>query len=61
MPGGDTARGRLRQEWLVGHVRLRVDDRDLGLGRAQFVGQANGGVETDVTCAYDEDPLRLHK
>jgi hypothetical protein len=41
-------------------VRLRVDHRDVGLGGAQLVGQAKSSVETDVTGAYDEDPLRIH-
>ena len=40
VPGRDVARGRLRQERLVGHVRLRIHDRDLGLGRAQLLRQS---------------------
>ena len=58
--GGDVAGRRLGQERLVGHVRLRVDDRDLGLGRAQLPGQPQRRVEPDVPGTHHEDPLRLH-
>ena len=44
----DVAGRRLGQERLVRHVRLRVDDRDLGLGRAQLLRQAQRRVEADV-------------
>ena len=60
VPGRDVAGRRLGQERLVGHVRLRVDDDDLGLTGAELLGQAQGGVEADVPGTHHKDPLRVH-
>ena len=55
------AGGGLGQERLVRHVRLRVDDGDLGLAAAQLPLQAQGGVEPDVAATDDQDAaVALH-
>jgi hypothetical protein len=50
---------RLGQERLVGHVRLRVDDDDLGPPATELPLQPEGGVEADVAAAHDEDDRAL--
>jgi hypothetical protein len=52
----DGARRRLGEERLVGHVRLRVDDGDLGLATAQLLLQPQRRVHADVPAADDDDP-----
>jgi hypothetical protein len=42
-------------------VWLGVDDGDLGLTRAELLGQPERGVEADVSCADHEDPLGFHR
>jgi hypothetical protein len=56
----DATGRRLRQERLVRHVWLRVDDRHLGPGWCELAGQSQGHVQPDVTGSDDQDPLRLH-
>ena len=51
----DRARGDLRQEGLVGHVRAGIDDGDLNLVGAQAGAQGLRGAEADVAAASDED------
>jgi hypothetical protein len=57
--GREVARRGLGEEGLVGHVRLRVDDRDLDIAALQFALQlllkAERGVEAHVAAADDED------
>ena len=55
VPRLDGAGRRLGQERLVGHVRLRVDDDDLGPPARQLLLQPQRGVEADVAAADDED------
>ena len=54
--GLDRSRRRLGEERLVGHVRLRVDHRDLGLAAAQLLLQPQRRVHADVPAADDDDP-----
>ena len=60
MPRFDAARRRLRQERLVGHVRLRFDDGDVGRAARQASLQAERGVHPDVPAAHDQNPCRAH-
>ena len=60
MPGLDRAGRHLRQEGLVGHVRRRVDHRDLRLAATQPLLQPPRGVEAGVTAAHDHDPLHAY-
>ena len=59
--GTTTCRGRdragrgLRQEGLVGHVRLRIDDGDLGLLALQLPLEPQGGIHPDIATADDEN------
>jgi hypothetical protein len=51
----DQARGRLGQEWLVGHVRLSGHHRDGGLAPSEPPLQAQRRVHADVAAPGDED------
>jgi hypothetical protein len=56
----DVARGGFRQERLVCHVRLGIDDDHFGLTGIELLRQAQSSVQPHVTCPYDNDPLRFH-
>jgi hypothetical protein len=60
VPRRDVAGRCLGQERLVRHVRLGVDDDDLGPARGKLLRQAQSGVQPYVTCPYDNDSLRFH-
>ena len=55
----DGAGSRLREEGLVSHVRLRVDNGHGGLVGSQPLLQSEGRVQADVSTTEDEDPRRF--
>ncbi len=55
----DGPRSRLRQEGLVGHVWLRVDDGHGSLVGPQLLLQPEGRVQADVSATEDQDPRRF--